>query len=82
MERDHTNSTPLLLSISGTDLPDLYDALTAHSELLDKEGDHLGAARMMAIVNRISNLQTIEIETSRQALIALRLGFGRNGLHG
>lgn len=77
MERDQINTTPMLLSISSTDLPDIYEALTAHSELLDQAGDHLGAARMMAIISRVSQLQSIELETARQALIALGRGFAK-----
>jgi hypothetical protein len=37
MERDHINNQePLLIPVNGSELPDLYDAIVAHSELLDQ----------------------------------------------
>jgi hypothetical protein len=37
MERDHINNQePLLIPVNGAELPDLCDAIVAHSELLDQ----------------------------------------------
>jgi hypothetical protein len=75
MERDHINNQEtLLIPVNGAELPDLCDAIVAHSELLDQAGDHLGAIRLKSIVDTISCLQGIEIDTSRQMLLALGLG--------
>lgn len=78
MERDHINNQePLLIPVNGAELPDLYDAIVAHSELLDQAGAYLAAAKLMAIVDRISRLQSIEVEASRQSLLALGIGVAK-----
>jgi hypothetical protein len=78
MERDQINSTlPILLPLHGADLPDVYDALIAHAVELDKDGDHVGAGRLMCVVDRIARMQGVELEVSRQSLLALGAGVAR-----
>lgn len=77
VKRNHDNSQPFLLPVSGLDLGMLADALISHAVESDELGDSVSASRAYGIARRAREMQGLDLETSRQAIAALGIGFSR-----